>query len=355
METTTKFSNTELIFFITNAVISKLFLVYPSAFAALGASASILLAILTAITGLIFTIITLCLYKKKVDILQLVDSKIIRTVFSIILIMVFVVNQGYFVRSVAESLKISILPRSPLFFITLIYMTGVVICSRTGLKAIIRAHSFVTPFTIALVILLLASSVNNFDYYNIFPVMGNGSVMFSYLGILASYFADFVLLMFIMPFASDKASYKKTIIVSHIISSAMLIIIMGIYTLTIPYSVSGTFFIPVYRIAQYINYQSFMARMESLFTIGWMLSYFLTSATYLYVASMLTGRIFNAKSYRPYMYVIAPVIFIISFMPKNTDRLIQWSNFIATPRLIAGMILPVLILLWARFKEGRGQ
>ena len=353
METSTKFSNTELILFISNIVISKLFLVYPSSFAALGASATIMLAVLTAITGLIFTIITLCLYKKKVDILSLVGSKIIRTVFALLFITVFIVNQGYFVRSVAESLKISILPRSPLFFTTLIYMTGVIICSRTGLKAIVRAHSFVTPFTIALVILLLASSINNFDFYNVFPVMGKGSIMFSYLGILASYFADFVLLMFIMPFSSDKASYKKIIIISHIISSAMLIIIMGIYTLTIPYSVSGTFFIPVYRIAQYINYQSFMARMESLFTIGWMLSYFLTSATYLYITSMLAGRIFKAKSYRPCMYVIAVIIFIISFIPKNTDQLIEWSNFIATPRLVVNMILPVLILLWARFKEGR--
>ena len=355
METSTKFSNTELVFVTSNSVISKLFLVYPSAFAALGASASIILAGLTAITGLVFTIITICLYKKKFDILQIVETKFIRTVFSILLILLFIGNQGYFVRSVAESLKISILPESPLFLITLIYMSGVVICSRTGLKAIIRAHSFVTPFTIALVILLLASSVNNFDFYSVFPIMGNGNAMFSYLGILASYFADFILLMFLIPFSSDKASYKKTIIASHIISSVMLFIIMGIYTLTIPYSVSGTFFIPVYRIAQYINYQSFMARMESFFTIGWMLSYFLTSAIYLYVASMLTGRIFKAKRYRPYMYVIALVIFIISFIPKNTSELIQWSNFFATPRLIVGMILPVLILLSARFKEGRKQ
>lgn len=353
METSTKFSNTELVLIISNCVISKLFLVYPSAFAALGASASILLAVLTSVTGLVFTLITAFLYRKKEDISKMIENRFLRTVFLILLVVLFTGNQGYFVRSVTESLKISILPKSPLFFITLIYMAGVLICSHTGIKAIVRAHSFVTPFTIVLVVLLLISSVSNFEYHNIFPILGNGTGMFSYLGILSSYFADFVILMFLIPYASEKASFKKVIISSHIISSVMLIIIMGIYTLTVPYSVSGTFFIPVYRIAQYINYRSFMARMESLFTIGWMLSYFLTSATYLYITAMLTGRIFKAKSYRPSMYIMASVIFIISLIPQNTESLIQWSNFFATPRLLTAMVLPVLILLAIRFKEGR--
>ena len=355
METSTKFSNTELVFVISNSVISKLFLVYPSAFATLGASASIMLAVLTSVLGLLFTIITIRLYNKKINITQMINKKPIRICFSILAVILFIGNQGYFVRSVAESLKISILPMSPLFFITLIYMAGVLICSHTGLKSIVRAHSFVTPFTIILVGLLLVSSINNFDFYNIFPVLGNGSKMFMYLLILASYFADFLLLMFLMPFASERASYKKIIIPSYVISSAMLIVIMGIYTLTIPYNASDTFFIPVYRIAQYINYQSFMARMESIFTIGWMLSYFLTSATYLYVTAMIAGRMFNAKKYRPYMYVIALIIFGISFIPQNTNQLIQWSNFFATPRLIIGMVIPLIVLIIAKGREDKTQ
>lgn len=353
METSTKFSNTELVFVISNSVISKLFLVYPSAFAALGASASIILAVLTSALGLIFTLITLHLYKNKSDISRMLTHKSARTFFSLLVILLFIGNQGYFVRSVAESLKISILPDSPLFFITLIYMAGVLICSHTGLKAIVRAHSFVTPFTLILVGLLLVSSINNFDFYNIFPIMGNGSKMLVYLPILLSYFADFVLLMFIMPFTSEKASYKKIILPSYVISSVMLVVIMGIYTLVIPHSTSGTFFIPVYRIAQYINYQSFMARMESIFTIGWMLSYFLTSATYLYVTAMVAGRIFGAKSYRPFMYAIALIIFGISFIPRDTGQLTEWSDFFAMPRLVIGMAIPLLILIWAKIREGK--
>lgn len=353
METSTKFSNTELVFLISNCIFSKLFLVYPSAFSALGATASIILALFTSVLGFIFSIAVVWLYKSKADISHLITIRPVRICFLIIIILLFIGNQGYFVRSVAESLKISILPDSPLFFITFIYMAGVVICSHTGLKAIIRAHSFVTPFTMALVVLLLLSSVKNFDYYNIFPIMGNGFKMLPYLGVLTSYFADFLLLLFIIPFGSEKASCKKILFTSFAISSVMLIVIMGMYTLTIPYSASGTFFIPVYRIAQYVNYESFMARMESVFTIGWMLSYFLTSATYLYVTAMLTGRMWNAKSFRPHMYVIALIIFAISFIPQDTNQLIQWSNFIATPRLVAGMIIPLIILIGAKIREGK--
>ena len=183
--------------------------------------------------------------------------------------------------------------------------------------------------------------------------MGKGKEMFMYLWVLVSYFADFILLMFLIPFASEKASYKKIAVPSFIISSVTLVIVITIYTLTIPYNVSGSFFIPVYRVSQYINYQSFLSRMESIFTIGWMLSYFVTSATYLYVTAMLTGRMFKAKSYRPYMYIISLIIFGISFIPQNTSQLVEWSNFFATPRLIIGMLLPLLILLTAKSREDK--
>ncbi|MBQ7953942.1 MAG: GerAB/ArcD/ProY family transporter [Clostridia bacterium] len=351
METSTKFSNTEIVFVISNLVISKLFLVYPSAFAALGASASLLLAVATSVVGFVFMILFGRLLKTKPDISAILKSKGLSMIFSILLISLFICNQGYFVRSVSESLKISILPKSPLIFITFIYIAGVLICAHTGLKAIVRAHSFVTPFTIVLVIFLVISSVGNFDFYNLFPVMGNGYVMFLYLPLLLAYFADFIILLFILPFASEKSNVKKIVYPSYIISSVVLIAVIGVYTLVIPNSASDKFFIPVYRVAQYINFQSFMARMESVFTIGWMLSYFLTSSTYLYITSMLTGRLFKAKSYRPFMYVIAAVVSVISFVPDDINALVKYSNYFSIPRLILCMIIPVAILSLSKYRE----
>ncbi|MEE1042882.1 MAG: GerAB/ArcD/ProY family transporter [Clostridia bacterium] len=354
METSTKFSNTELIFVIANSIISKLFLVYPSAFSALGASASILLSVFTCVMGLLFTLLVIYFYKnKKADICDLINNKFFKTIFVVLVILLFIGNQGYFVRSVAESLKISILPESPLFFITTVYMLGVLICSHTGLKAIIRAHSIILPFTLIMVAILFASSIKNFDYYNIFPVLGNGKKMLPYLFVLTSYFADFILLMIIIPFSSERASFKKITIVSYIISSITLVAVITTYTLTIPYSASGSFFIPIYRVAQYVSYQSFLSRMESIFTIGWMLSYFMTTATYLYITSMLTGRLFKAKRYRPFMYVISVLIFAISLIPQNTNQLIEWSNFFSTPRLVVGMLIPLLILLISKSREDK--
>lgn len=353
METSTKFSNTEIVFVISNLVISKLFLVYPTAFAALGASASLLLAVITAVVGFVFMNLFVRLLKNKPDISSIFKSRALNITFSVLLISLFICNQGYFVRSVSESLKISILPKSPLVFITFIFIAGVVICAHTGLKAIVRAHSFVTPFTIVLVIFLVISSAGNFDFYNLFPVMGNGYGMFSYLPLLIAYFADFVILLFVIPFVSERADIKKIVYPSYAISSAVLIAVIGVYTLVIPTGASDNFFIPVYRIAQYISFQSFMARMESAFTIGWMLSYFLTSSTYLYITAMLTGRLFKAKSYRPFMYVIAVIISVISFIPSGINTLVRYSNYFSIPRLILCMIIPVVILSVSKYREAK--
>ena len=116
METSTRFSNTEITLVISNAIISKLFLVYPSAFAALGASAGIILALSTVFFGFVFTLVTLKLYKTKTDITELLPRKSLKIIFSIIIIALFTGNQGYFVRSVAESLKISIEEKKTCFW-----------------------------------------------------------------------------------------------------------------------------------------------------------------------------------------------------------------------------------------------
>ena len=62
METSTKFSGTELIFTITNCIISKLFLTYPSSFSALGSSGSIMLAFFTVVAGFVLMGVTVYLY-----------------------------------------------------------------------------------------------------------------------------------------------------------------------------------------------------------------------------------------------------------------------------------------------------
>ena len=183
--------------------------------------------------------------------------------------------------------------------------------------------------------------------------MGKGKTMFLYLPLLLAYFGDFIILLLVLPFASKKADIKKIVYPSYIISSIVLVSVIGAYTLVIPPDASDNFFIPIYRVAQHINFQSFMARMESVFTIGWMLSFFLTSATYVYITSMLMGRITKAKSYRPYMYFTVIVILTLSFVPDNINSLVKYSNYFSAPRLVLCMIIPIIILALQKHKEAK--
>lgn len=352
METSTKFSGTELMLVVTNSIISKLFLTYPSAFSSLAASAGIILSLCTVVAGGILMVLTVYLYgKKREDITNILKNKACRYIITVIIIILLIINLSLFVRSVSESIKISLLPSSPLFFISFIFVLGALICSHTGLKAIVRSHSFIVPFTLAMVAILILSSVRNFDFYNIFPIMGNGYGMFSYLWILCGYFADFLTFLLLIPFSSDNMSFGKVTAGSFIISSAVLVSVISMYTLIIPYTTSDTLFIPVYRIAQYINYESFMSRVESIFTVGWLLSFFANASLQIYLASMLTGRIFRQKSNRPAMYVISVLVLSASMIPKNTAQLVNWLNNFTIPKLIVGIILPIIILCIARYKE----
>ena len=355
METSTKFSTTELALTVTNCIISKMFLTYPSSFAKLASSASIILALCTVLLGGLFFGIILWLYgNRRSCIISIITNKYVRMMVTVIICILFTVNTALFVRLVAESLKVSILSSSPIFFVSLIFVIGILVCSHTGLKAIIRTHSLILPFTLGVIALLGVSSVNNFDFTNIFPIFGNGASMFGYLWLLCSYFADFLVFFLLIPFASEKASVKKITAVVYGISSAVLVGIIALYTLVLPQTdMHSSFFIPVYRIAEYINYKSFMSRLEPLFTVGWMLSFFGNGAVYLYLTSMLTGRLFNTKSNRPFMYILSSIILILSLVPKNTAQLTDWFGWLSVPRFAICIILPIVILWINHIREAK--
>ena len=356
METSTKFSGTELVLTVSNCIMSKLFLTYPASLSALASSASVLLAIFTVLAGFVLMAVTVWLYgNKREDITRLIKNSRYRTTFTVLIILMLVINLAFLVRSVSESLKISILPSSPSLFISFIFVRGALICSHTGLKSIVRSHSFIVPFTIAMAVILAVSSIRNLDFYNIFPIFGNGNGMLPYAWMLCAYFADFLVLLLLIPYASENTSFKKIAVGNFVISSIMLILIISLYTLTISYNSSDKFFIPVYKIAQYVNYENFMSWLEPVFTVGWLLSFFAYASLFLYLASMLTGRLLKTRSNRPIMYVLSVIVLCLSMVPKNTVQLSLWFNRFSVPRLIVGTVLPIAILYISKRRKVDGK
>ncbi|MBR0277845.1 MAG: GerAB/ArcD/ProY family transporter, partial [Clostridia bacterium] len=194
-------------------------------------------------------------------------------------------------------------------------------------------------------------STKGFDFYNIFPILGNGPDKFLYSISLSGYFSDFIIISFLLPFTKEKTNYCKIVKPSFIVSSVMLVITVAVYILTVPYNTKVSFFIPVYRIAQYIDYGSFISRLESIFTISWILCFFAYSALQLYIMSMIAGRIFLSINNRPAIAFFAIIITIFSLLPSNTAQLVKISKLFEIPRLTVFIILPIVILLSAYRKE----
>lgn len=352
METSTFFSKKELSLTVANCMTVKMFLVYPHTLARHCASAGILVSLVTIAVGGAIIFALSCLFeKKRTDITEVFGGKISKTVVILLFVAFFVFNQALFLRTVSESLKITVLPESPVTFISSVFIGAALLCAHTGLKAIVRAHSFTVPFTVGLLAILALSSLRNFDISNIFPVLGNGSRSFSSVWLFVSYFSDFVTLFFLAPFASKKTSFKKIAKSSFIVSSLIMITVTVLYTLTVPYTVSDSYFIPIYKIAQYINYESFMSRLESVFTVGWIIGFIMYSALNIYIISMVTGRIFCANNCRKYMYFYTPLIVILSTLPENTAALTDKSGIFAVLRLAAGFVLPTCLLIFRKRTE----
>lgn len=358
MERSTRFSNTQLTLVTVNCVIAKLFLIFPSSFSTLGGSAGILLAVYTCLLGGVFVWGVSYFYRAfpGMDLIAVTKhylGKWAGVLLTCLIIVLFTLNQALFLRSIIESIKISVLPRSPMLFSIFVYMAGVLLCSWTGLKALIRAHAFIVPYTVVMAVLLYLSAVGNYNASNIFPILGNGAGMFAYGLLLASYFADFLVLMLLMPFAEHSGDFGKIAGRSWCFTSLLLLATIASYTLTVSYQSSGRFLIPVFRIAQYIDYGSFISRLESVFSVGWFLCFFASSALHLYLIAMLTGRLTGRRRSRPYMLSYAILISALSMYPQNTAEVLRYTNAVATPRLIVGILIPLAVLCTAYMRKNK--
>jgi hypothetical protein len=108
---------------------------------------------------------------------------------------------------------------------------------------------------------------------------------------------------------------------------------------------------PLYSAVRYIEFGSFVQRLDSVFLFIWILSFI----SYLSIVFSFCTNIFQKitnKNSNIYLYVIAILTLIVALLPKNYAVFIYLlTDIYKYSFLILGITFPVTILLIANFKK----
>jgi len=358
LEKKTSFGKWESVCLLLNLICPKLLIFFKRMLVEDAGNAGWILTIYISLIAFAFFVIISRLYNKFegvdiIDVAEIAGGKVLKIATGIIISVVLLFLTVNVLREFSEENKVISLTLSPLSYIMVFFMAGMVIGSYFGIEAIVRYSAIIVPVIAFCYILILLGTIPAIDINNIFPILGNGADDIFLKGFLrVSVFGELLILFLLPPFIGGNKKMKIIGYSTLALSSFFLISGSLMYVLAFPYPVVLEPFLPVYEMARIINLGRFFQRIEAIFVLIWDMSalLYLTSSFYFTVYSF--SRAAGVKYMRPLLLPFAIIVFSMAFMPQNLITVIQIETGIINKFLwLVSFIFPALILIVANIRK----
>ena len=121
--------------------------------------------------------------------------------------------------------------------------------------------------------------------------------------------------------------------------------------LTHNWRIAGEFAFPFYRLAKTIYLSVFFQRVEAIYIVIWSFVAILKIGITLYGAAFALAESLKLPDYRPLLWPLAMLVFIVSLLPKDMPTTIYLdSNYLRPGAWFPNYIIPMFLLLVIRLK-----
>lgn len=325
----------EAVALLVNMISAKVFLGYTRVMAETAGPAGWIVSIYAAVLAIIGFILINKLYsrfegKDILDIAGLYLGNTGRIITGTIISIYLLVMASLLLRDFSENMKTIALTDSPISFVSLFFMVGVITAAYAGIEAIVRFHALVVPIVVAGGALLILAVAPYFDMENLTPILGTGTEKIFGLGSLRiSMYAELILLFLIVPFIKTNKNLRVVGYTSICISGVFLTVSTIAVLASFPYPIALENFLPLYNLSRLIQYGRFFQRVEAIFFIIWAASALLYLSTGFFFFLYTFQKTFKLEFYKPLIIPAAILTFNISLLPQSLVQAVSLltSNF----------------------------
>ncbi|HDR7792943.1 TPA: endospore germination permease [Bacillus luti] len=285
-------------------------------------------------------------------------TKPVAYVVSIVLVLTFAALTAY------ESRKISIISQTYLFSDTPIqwlsfFFLLVVIYGISGSRtALLRLNILFLPIVLIAIVFLFLLNVNLMEVDNLLPVFQTHMSQYV-IGIKDSVFTfiGFEVALFYAAMLNDKAAKKAPLAVAKAIMVTVLSYIL-IYVTCISvftYMTTRGLTYPTIELGKEIEIGGgFLERFDAIFFTTWIITIYNTTAMYYDVASLLFCAMFPKVKKQIFIFVSAPIIFMVNMLPGNLDTLSNYGTYLAWIDMGLIVLVPLLVFIVYKIKRRNG-
>jgi spore germination protein KB len=264
---------------------------------------------------------------------------------------------GIILREYADFVYITLFSSTPIWIIVLIMLGAIVYVTYSGgLRSIGRSSEIIGPISVLGCILIIIFSVKDWDWLRILPVYSNTGFLPLVKGSLipASFLAESFMVVMLIAFMSK----PQRAMISSLFGVAAASVAVLAMTLTVVMvfgpNLPSKFLYPLYSVVTYISVMDFIQNIDVLVVLLWIIGIFIKLSLYLFITSYGTAQLFRIKKWKHTIWWIAPIVFVISLLPRNTTDTMNYARFwlaIIFPVNLIGIPLFMLIIGTIRKKN----
>ncbi len=252
----------------------------------------------------------------------------------------------------ADFLLANALPETPMFAILATMLIPCIYAAYKGLETIGRASIIFGSVFIVVILLCMVLNSNNMDLKELLPILADSTASQLAFGVFnsAARFSDCILFFFFIPYVKND---KKTSVIK--IYTLLIVAFITINTL-ITITTQGVLGVGLTRILRYpynvaiqqISLFDIIQRIEFFNVTGWIIVFFMKIATTLLACVIILGRIFNMKTYKPFIIPINIILALILLMTSISHYIVfktLSNDYTHIVIFIANLVVPSMILV----------
>lgn len=357
-----KFGVHEAVCLVTIAVSNKIFFSSPGFLTRAAGTSGWYLTLITTLAAIFMFIFTYLLLKRfpgknVVEIYDITLGRGIGFVFSLTLMLTFLIFSSINTREFIDVIKVYSFPYTPPGFLAGALVAVVAVSAYLGLETIARVAKLAAYVGLSAYAALLILSVGYSKFAHLFPILGYGlgkTVTTAFLW--TSAFGEVIILAVFAGSLQGTPHIKKAGFTSLVFSGLLLAFGQISFLLVFSYTSTVEVTAPLYVLVRLINYGNFFQRLDPLYLILWVIITIIDISILFYTAMSIYCKMFRLNDPRPLIIPMAILVFVIASYPKD------YSGFVTTyiPQFAAYsnftfFILPVIALLAAMIRKKKGE
>ncbi|MCP3773797.1 spore germination protein [Paenibacillus sp. MZ04-78.2] len=256
---------------------------------------------------------------------------------------------GMILRDSSEFVYLALFNRTPVYvlLVTLLILAVYVIYTG-GIEGIARCSEIMGPLIVLMVVGTCVLSLNHADWHQLTPVYADSGIKSILKGSIpiTVFYSSMIFFTMVICFLSDSRQALSRAMWGMAIASFFILVATAMVTMTFGPELASRMWVPFFDMTRSISLLGFIQNVDIVVVIIWLFSVFLKFSLLLFITIYGTAQWLNMRDWRKLMWIVVPIVYGISLLPKNLAVILSDYTKAITPYTMSINVFGIPLLLW---------